>query len=159
MKFEKLLQIGIVTDNVEASVAQFKNFGFENWTEMPFESRFIPGMTLNGEPSDLRFNGAMYSDGNLEIELIEPVSESVFMDWLREHGPGIHHLALKPVGDFDDFMAEYKAMGYEPLIEVLDGTKTRGFTYLDTFKSLGFFTEIHKGAPGNPDECKQEEQA
>lgn len=154
MTFEKFLQVGIITENVERSVEEFEKFGFTPWTVMPFEPYMIPGMTINGEPGDLRFKGAMYRNGDLEIELIEPVSDSVFMDWLKEHGPGVHHLAFKPKEDFDTFMEEYRSAGYTSLIEVLDGTKTGGFAYLDTFRQLGFYTEIHKGAPGNPDDFK-----
>ena len=94
----------------------------------------------------------MYRQGDMEIELIEPVSDSVFMDWLKEHGPGVHHLAFKPKEDYDTFMEQYKAAGYDSLIDVFDGTKTSGFSYLDTVKQLGFFVEIHKGAPGNPED-------
>ena len=155
MKLEHLLQVGIVTDNVERSVEEFKKFGFDQWTVMPFEPSMIPGLTINGEVSDLRFNGAMYREDGLEIELIEPVSDSPFKDWLNEHGPGVHHLAFKPKGGYEAFMEEYKANGYKSLIDALDGTKTGGFSYLDTYDQLGFFVEIHKGAPGNPDDFKK----
>lgn len=147
MTFEKLLQIGIVTDNVEKSVEEFKKFGFDNWTFLPFEPDMIPGMTVNGKPGDLRLKIAMYQINDLEIELIEPVSDSVFMDWLKEHGPGIHHLAFKPANGYDAFMEEYHAAGYTSLIDVMDGEKTGGFSYLDTVKQLGFYSEIHKSLP------------
>ncbi len=152
MKFKKLLQVGIVTANVEESVKQFQAFGFEPWTVLPFEPHMIPGMTMNGEPGDLRFKGAMYRDENLEIELIEPVSEGLFMDWLKEHGPGVHHLAFKPEPAYDDFVKEYHEKGYKTALEVCDGEGTPCFSYLDTLAQLGFYTEIHHGAPGNPDD-------
>ena len=152
MTLDKILQVGIITADVEKSVAEFKKFGLTEWTVMPFEPHMIPGMTINGQPGDLRFKGAMYRQGDMEIELIEPVSDSVFMDWLKEHGPGVHHLAFKPKEDYDTFMEQYKAAGYDSLIDVFDGTKTSGFSYLDTVKQLGFFVEIHKGAPGNPED-------
>ncbi len=152
MTLDKILQVGIITADVEKSVEEFKKFGLTKWTVMPFEPHMIPGMTINGQPGDLRFKGAMYRQGDMEIELIEPVSDSVFMDWLKEHGPGVHHLAFKPKEDYDTFMEQYKAAGYDSLIDVFDGTKTSGFSYLDTVKQLGFFVEIHKGAPGNPED-------
>ncbi len=151
MTFEKILQIGIITENVEKSVEEFKKFGFGTWTSMSFEPGIIPDMTVNGQPGDLRLKIAMYHIDNLEIELIEPVSDSVFMDWLKEHGPGIHHLAFKPKEGYDAFMEEYLAAGYTSLIDVMDGAKTGGFSYLDTVKQLGFYAEIHKGTPGAPE--------
>ena len=156
-KFEKMIQIGIVTDNLDKAIEQYKIFGFENWEKMPFRSHYIPGMLLNGESSDLAMDCAVCNYNGMEIELIQPISESVFMDWLREHGPGVHHMAFKPVEGYDSFMEEYRGMGMDHLIDVTDGSKTRGFTYLDTVKQLGFYAEIHRGAPGSPADNVQEE--
>ena len=96
--------------------------------------------------------GIVTDDEHMEIELIQPLSDGVFMDWLKEHGTGIHHLAFKPVGGYPVFKADYDALGYKNLIDVSDPTGTRGFTYLDTVKQLGFYTEIHRGEPGKPEE-------
>lgn len=156
MQFEKMIQIGIVIEDLQESIRQFEMFGFTGWQAMPFKSEFIPGMLLNGEPSDLEFNGAVCQAFGMEIELIQPISESAFMDFLREHGPGIHHLAFKPAEGYENYMQEYRELGYEHLIDVVDGSKTRGFTYLDTFKQLGFYAEIHRGKPGSPEDHKKE---
>lgn len=150
MELGKFLQVGIVTDDVKKSVAEFERFGFTGWVVQAFEPRFIPGMTANGRKAEFTFNGAMWKNEAMEIELIEPTSESVFMDYLREHGPGVHHLAFKPVEGYDKFMEEYKGKGYDSLLEVKTGDGTPCFAYLDTVKQLGFYTEIHYGEPGDP---------
>jgi hypothetical protein len=66
------------------------------------------------------------------------------MDWLKKHGCGIHHIAVKLKDDYDMFMEKYKAEDKNILVEVLNGNGNRGFTFLDTFNRLGFNIEIHK---------------
>ena len=105
-------------------------------------------MQVNGEPSALKMRVAFYRSFEVELELIQPVSESIFMDWLRKNGPGIHHVAFVPNEGYDAFVKDSAKMGKKPLMEVLDGNKTRGFAYLDFMKELGLILEIHKGKPG-----------
>ena len=50
MTLDKILQVGIITADVEKSVEEFKKFGLTKWTVMPFEPHMIPGMTINGQP-------------------------------------------------------------------------------------------------------------
>lgn len=154
MELGKFLQIGIITEDVNKSVAEFEKFGFTGWVVQSFEPRFIPGMMVNGEKGTFTFNGAMWKNEHMEIELIEPTNESVFMDYLREHGPGVHHLAFRPVEGYEKFMEDYKNQGYQSLFEVETGDGTPCFAYLDTIKQLGFYTEIHHGEPGDPTKCK-----
>ena len=153
-KFEKMIQIGIVTDNLDEAIKQMEIFGLKGWRPMPFRAEFIPDMIIDGTPSDLAIDCAVCDYNGMEIELIQPISESVFMDWLREHGPGVHHLAFKPVDGYKSFMEEYRAMGMTHLIDAGDADGTRGFTYLDTVKQLGFYAEIHKGEPGKPEDME-----
>lgn len=156
MKLGKFLQIGIVTADVKESVKQYERFGIGPWIPMHMDTEKMGGMIIDGKPGVLKFEGAMFKNDDYEIELIQPLSEGVFMDFLREKGPGIHHVAFK-CDNYDDFMAEYKEAGMETLIDACSPDMTRGFTYLDTFKELGFYSEIHRGAPGGPDDFKEME--
>lgn len=152
MQLKTFLQIGIVTDNLEASIEAYKKFGLTDWVSMPFRPEQAPDFVINGHENDLSFNGAIYNGENFELELIEPVSDSVFSQWLAEHGPGIHHIAFRPAEAYDDFMADYEKTGGGTLLSGFAPDNSRGFIYLDTHKQLGFNLEIHKGAPGNPRE-------
>ena len=153
MKLQHMIQVGIVTDDLQASIKEFQKFGFDEWKPMPFDSTKLPGLLVDGDANKaLSIDIAVYNGDAVEIELIQPISEGVFMDWLKEHGTGIHHLAFKPVGGYPAFMEEYKSLGYENLIDVSNPDGTRGFTYLDTMKQLGFYTEVHRGEPGKPED-------
>lgn len=148
MRFGEFLQIGIVVEDLEASVKAYEEFGFGPWRLVDFDGTKIPGFRDYGRPSDLAFRGAMCRHHGLEIELIQPVSESIFSEWLRSHGPGVHHVAFVPLEGFTGFMEEFSGAGNRTVMEGLFGDGDRGFNYLDTVKQLGFYSEIHKGQPG-----------
>ena len=150
LKFGPCLQIGIVTDNLEESIKHYEMFGFTGWQKMPFDSDKLPGIIIDGGQGVLKSDIAVCNHDGLEIELIQPISEGAFMSWLREHGTGIHHIAFKKAGEYQEFMDEYDKLGSGNVIDVSDPTGTRGFTYLDTTKYLDFITEIHRGEPGKP---------
>ena len=152
--FGEMLQIGIVTDDLEKSVEQFRLFGFDTWEPMTFDSDLFPGMLVDGKEGELKLSIAVCRHENTEFELIQPLSEGVFMDWLREHGTGIHHIAFKPKDGYGQFMEDYEKLGCGSVIDVSFPGTDRGFTYLNTLKPLGFYTEIHKGAPGKPEDLK-----
>lgn len=147
MKFKKFMQIGLVVEDVEASIKNYEKFGIGPWKRIHFKPNSISGLTIDGKPGDLEFLGAMCNYNGMEFELIQPVSESIFMKRLREQGPGVHHIAFAPEEEYDDFMGEF-LIENKTLIEAMNGEGSRGFAYLDTLKQLGFYAEIHKGQPG-----------
>jgi methylmalonyl-CoA/ethylmalonyl-CoA epimerase len=147
-QFEKIFQVGIIVDNVENFVKRYENgFGIGPWDIVDFTPDLMPGMTVDGEVKDLRMKIAFCRSFGTELELIQPVSESIYMDWLRQHGPGLHHVAFV-LNDYDSIMSDLVNMGKKPLMEVLDGSKSRGFAYVDLLKELGIILEMHKGKPG-----------
>lgn len=148
VKFDKLLQIAVIVEDVDASVKEYEKLGIGPWSMLDFDKTTIPGMMIDGKPGELKFKGAMCQFSGIEIELIQPVSEGIFTEWLREQGQGVHHIAFIPREGFEGFMQEFKGNGNKNLIEVLNGDGDRGFVYLDTIKQLGFYAEIHKGQPG-----------
>jgi methylmalonyl-CoA/ethylmalonyl-CoA epimerase len=148
-KFKKFLQVGLVVDDLEGFVKRYeKDFSIGPWEVIEFKPDLMPGMTVNGKPQDIRMKVAFYRSFETELEIIQPVSESIFMDWLRLHGPGIHHVAFVPAEGYDSIMADLTAKGKKPLMEVLDGSQSRGFAYVDLMKELGIILELHKGQPG-----------
>jgi methylmalonyl-CoA/ethylmalonyl-CoA epimerase len=148
MRLGECLQIAIVVEDLDASVKAYEEFGFGPWQIDVFDGTRIPGFSVDGEPSDLKFRGAMCQHHGLELELIQPISESIFSEWLRRHGPGVHHIAFVPVEGFTGFMDEFRANDGDTVMEGLFADGDRGFTYLDTVEQLGFYSEIHKGRPG-----------
>ena len=150
-KFKKILQIGLIVDDAEAFAQRYEqDFGVGPWEmiDFPPSDGRLSGMLVNGKPSPLKLKIAFYRSFEIEMELIQPISESVFMDWLRKNGSGIHHVGFALNEDYDTFIENYKRTGKKPWIEVTNGDHTEGFAYLDFRKELGLILEVHKGKPG-----------
>ena len=62
------------------------------WTRLP-AIHFDPAHTrLRGEPADFVADIALGYAGDLQLELIAPVSgHSIYTEHLEQHGPGLHH--------------------------------------------------------------------
>ncbi len=84
--------------------------------------------------------------GQIELELIHILEgDSVHLEFLREHGEGIHHLGFF-VRDFEAKLEQAKAMGFE----VLQTDPFRRFyAYLDTRQCGGIIFELIASANGN----------
>jgi hypothetical protein len=82
--------------------------------------------------------------GPMRIELIEPgEGESVYHDFVREHGYGLHHLGLL-TDNMKASLAEAEAAGFKMIMDGagfgLDGDGH--YAYLDTEKEIGITLEL-----------------
>ncbi len=158
--YSHLFQIGIIVRNVDDAVKYWEEkLGMGPWEISPMNAPDlqIDGKPLNGETcSKMAFLKAF----GMEIELIEPVADTPYKRWLDEHGPGIHHIAVKATTPYDELLDEYKAeTGKEPWIR---GQAMKGvipvlppdafamdFSYLDLREQAGIIVEVYKNlAPG-----------
>lgn len=155
-QFTKLLQIGIVVRDVDAAVRQFEeNYGIGPWRIDFFDRETFKGLKIDGEVATIQNKCAFCSAFGMEFELIEPITDSVFKQWLEAHGPGIHHLAVVPRDGFDAALARHKALtGKDAWLRGQDDTVGMDFAYLDLTDQLGFmlemFNEDRSGHPGHP---------
>ena len=144
-QFAKFLQIGIIVENVEETVRHYEEYGMGPWEINHLDSDKLPGtFTMDGEDKRLEAILGFCKCWGFEIELIQPISESAYMDWLREHGPGMHHIALITRDSFEDVLAEHKQKtGRDPWIWCKDQEIGMEFAYLDLHKELGLFLEVY----------------
>jgi hypothetical protein len=86
--------------------------------------------------------------GTVELELIQPMEgESIWKDYLREHGEGIHHIRFN-VDDLDPVQAYLHEKGIE---SAQHGSGIRPGTLWMNFASedqVGFVIEVMKVLPG-----------
>ena len=86
--------------------------------------------------------------GPVELELIQPISgESIWANFLREHGGGIHHLrfnvdALEPV---QDYLAQNEILPAQHGSGIRPGTIWMNFA---SEEKVGFVIEVMKTLPG-----------
>jgi 4-hydroxyphenylpyruvate dioxygenase-like putative hemolysin len=102
-----------------------------------------------GQPIKARARIAWCRFGNVELELIEPLDQdSAYAEFLRDRGPGIHHLMLGCA----DYAAAERHMLQAGFTELAGGElqQTR-FKLFDTRESLGMICEIASGGELTPD--------
>jgi methylmalonyl-CoA/ethylmalonyl-CoA epimerase len=105
----QLDHIGIVVADLEAAVAFYaRAFGVTEWERIALPEQHM--------------RVAVASVGASLIELIAPTSdEASFAKFLRERGPGMHHVAYR-VADIDGALASLRAEG----VQLIDERPRRG---------------------------------
>jgi catechol 2,3-dioxygenase-like lactoylglutathione lyase family enzyme len=85
--------------------------GIREWTRLP-DIRFGPdACTFRGEPADFTAHISMAYVGEMQLELIQPVSgTSIYSEFLDATGGGLHHLCWE-VEDVDATLAAAAEVG------------------------------------------------
>ena len=155
-QFAKFLQIGIIVENMEETIKHYEEYGIGPWNVVNFDTDELPGeFVMNGKKERLQDIMAFCNVWGFELELIQPISDSQYMKWLKEHGPGMHHIALITRDSFDEVLAEHKRLtGRDPWLHCTDSAIGMDFAYLDLHKELGLFLEVyneekHGGLPAD----------
>ena len=138
-------QVVIVVEDLDAAVEHYwKMFGIGPWHFYTYGKPLVKEMTYHGEPADYKMRIALSYLGPTRIELIQPLEgESVYADFVEEHGYGVHHFGVL-VEDMDAAIAEAEAAGLEMTMDGagfgLDGDGH--YAYLDTEEKLGVTVEL-----------------
>ncbi len=108
-------QIAWVTRDLEATETALTGLlGVRKWVRIP-EVHFAPDTcSYLGKPADFVASISLSYLGDMQLELIEPVSgENVYSDFLRDSGPGLHHICVEAESPerFDAALADAAAHG------------------------------------------------
>jgi len=147
MELKQVFQVCVVVKDIEKSVERYWNiFGVGPWQIHTFGSPDLRDTTLHGKPEPYSMRIAAAQIGNIQWELIQPLSgRSSYQEFLDEKGEGLHHVAIA-VEDFDRTIAACEKHG---IGTVMTGRfRESEFAYLDTAPALGFITELLKTPPG-----------
>jgi hypothetical protein len=144
MKFGAVFHLGIVLEDLEKAVRIYEEelgygpFEFQNGEF--FNDKIVNGVTGCGLP----IATAIYRGDGYEIELIQPTGPSIYMDHLKEKGPGVHHVVLKTEESYKDVvsMAERVSMR-PPRLDVRFPDGTPIVAYADLEKEAGLLIEIN----------------
>jgi hypothetical protein len=140
-----VVQNAYVVEDLDAAMARWATvFGvgpfFANRDIRVDEPRY------RGEPTELRFAGAIAQAGDVQIELIQQLddSPSCYRDLYPAGSEGFHHIAVF-VDDLDADIARYEALG----APVAFSGVSRGmrFAYVDTSPMLGIMVELLEDVP------------
>ena len=121
--FKRLMQIGIIVRNVDEAVSNYESIGIGPWDIFVMDNTVPPFQDLKFDGKELEEKGpiiktAKISIYGMELELIEPIADTVYKKWLDEHGPGIHHIAFDTESKYEDLLNGWKSK-YEKSISPL----------------------------------------
>lgn len=137
-------QQAFVVANLDAAMDAFtETAGCEKWTTFP---AIGTPYVYRGREIESSVALAFSRSGKVQIELLQPIDgEGLTQDFLSEYGPGAHHLGYL-VQDLDEGVAAAETDGIEAVMSGSIGTLR--WTYLDTFKALGVYTELVQDPDG-----------
>ena len=140
--FTETLQISIVVPDLEQAMRTYVDeYGIGPWEIYEFNPGTMTEMLgEGGAPTEFRFRIAVTMVGSVQWELVQPLEDrGIFADFLREHGEGLHHVAVggRP---YAETLAAMEANGRRMLQGgVYNGVR---FAYVTTNEDLGLVTEI-----------------
>jgi catechol 2,3-dioxygenase-like lactoylglutathione lyase family enzyme len=142
---DKVFQIAYVVPDLHAAIRFFKEkLGVADF--MVWENFMLQDQIYNGAPGDHSQSIAFGFAGQMQIELIQPISGvSSYSEYLaRNPKGGIQHLGIL-ADDFDAAVAGMTARGCAVVQSGRNG-ETR-LAYFDTDRDIGVLTEIVYLAP------------
>ena len=138
-------QIALVVENLEQTVENYwKLFGIGPWHFYTYGKPLVQKMSYRGAPGDYEMRVALAYLGPLRIELIEMAAgETIYAEFVKKHGYGIHHLGLL----VDDMAAALAAAAAAGLTMTQDGSGFGAdgdghYAYLDTEDRIGTTLEL-----------------
>lgn len=149
--FSHVVQIGIVVRDAEATAHRYRELcGMKGWkvNDVDTDRGVGADFRLRGRPVATKAKIVWARLGDVELELIEPQdSSSVYAEFLRDHGPGVHHVML--AADSETGGRRLAEAGVPVLAEgEIQGGR---FRLYDAQQDLGMIIEIAEGETLVPD--------
>jgi len=144
--FNRIVQYALVVRDVEKTGAYYQNLGFGG---MPFDRNISVDRVYRGKPGKFEMYLGWWHWPDVTFEWIQPlVGPSVYDEYLKAHGEGLHHLAFE-VKDMDEAVRLLEAKGAPPSqTGGWDSPGSKGrFAYLDTEPYGGVTIELLWNAP------------
>lgn len=138
--WDRAYQIGVVVRDLDQAKAFYERLGIGPFVEGP--SAHALRREIYGEPAgDAAVRGALAPMGDIEFELLQPVSgNTIQAEFLERHGEGVVHLCAF-TDDLERDKEELTGLGYEVISEgwLSDGGH---FAYFDTRQVGGLVLEL-----------------
>jgi len=143
--FGDFVQIGVVVRDLDRTINVLSEvFGigpFRSITYPPANREDVETWYM-GQSGDFVARLAFAELGPVELELIQPIEgESIWADFIREHGEGIHHIRF----NVKDLGKTLNALDEKGITTTQSGSGLRPGTtwaYLDTQSAMGFIVEL-----------------
>jgi catechol 2,3-dioxygenase-like lactoylglutathione lyase family enzyme len=91
------VQIAWVTRDLDATEKALTGLlGAKKWIRLPGVPFGPDSCTYRGRPADFVADISLSYAGNMQLELIAPVSgDSIYTEFLQQAGPGLHHICIE----------------------------------------------------------------
>jgi catechol 2,3-dioxygenase-like lactoylglutathione lyase family enzyme len=151
VEIPEISQVALVVEDVDDAMERYRRIlGIEPWEVYHIGPPDQEEGTYYGEPANPSFDiGYAYKDG-MEIEIIEPLEgPSVHIDYLEEHGEGIHHIACFDFEDTYEVAEKFEDAGI-PIVQSGHWHDTH-YMYFDTKDIMnGVYFETLAGGDYDP---------
>ena len=140
--FNKLAQAASVVRDLDKTVDYYEKLGIPPFKplKMEIDQRWLKGKTI-----ELRNKIKITQAGPLELEPMQPVEgNSIQMQFLRERGEGLHHLAFF-MDDVEEEVARLQSKGVE--LSQYGRSSYNSFNFFETDKIGGVILEFVRRQP------------
>lgn len=146
--FTAITQVSVIVPDAKAYARRYNDlYGIGPWTFSDFTAETTTEMKVDGQPTPYSMRLALCDCLNVQLELIEPFDElSVYAAFLREHGPGIHHIAVAMRDGYGKTIATLGELGH-PVVQSGRDSGGMDFAYVDIMKDLGIVVELCNPPP------------
>lgn len=144
LKFGKICHLGIIVPDVEkASKIYEEVLGIGPW-KIEDSAPFFADKLVNGKPG-MNVRNALFKGDGYEIELIMPLDdESVYAEWLKEKGPGLHHIKFETENSHAEICSQIEAAsGRKPYLECKWPNGETLVDYADLLQECGLLIEVN----------------
>lgn len=136
--FSNFKQVGIIVKDIEKAINGLTNLGIGPFN--PLDAEPTVRWEEGGKSTEIKIKSRFAYIGQIEVELIEPISPSMQKEFLESKGGGIHHVGFM-VDDIDKEVEAMKKKGYRVVQRGWRPT-AGGYAYFDTEESCGIMLEI-----------------
>lgn len=155
-------QVGIVVHDLHAVTQELTRlFGIGPFQilEWPLDG-VDPQSTYHGKPANFRLLLAFAKVGKIQVEIVQPLEgQNIYSDFLRDHGPGLHHIRLT-IPEFEQGVAALIGAGIENIASGTGVHVGSKWAYFDTTTQLeGVVMELRTRLEGTSGEGKWASEA
>ena len=167
LNMDLVCQVAVVVTNLKKGIESFRElFGIDEGSLSYSDSR---DAYAEGRLKEVKYNGVLgefhyeqynFFMGGMDIEMFAPLpgyenEVNPFTDFLKENGPGIHHVNIRMVNRQEGIDYLQKELGKIPLYDLYH--LGRHCTYYDLRKELGIIVEYGMRVVGPRAEMSDEE--
>lgn len=140
-------QIGVVVKDIRESLKNYTELlGWGPWNVYELEKSRLDHTEVYGEVTEYTSIIAETNLGNIDFELIEPVSgPNIYKEYIEQHGEGLHHLAcMGSDSDHEEIFRKFRDKGFKKTMTGRIDGKIE-YYYLDTDSKLKVIFESGSG--------------